>query len=72
MALEEKDNADESGLVLKEKDKADVLLRLHDTAWANFERRRAYEWKLSLAIWTAIAAFIAICLRKCNVPSVNC
>ena len=39
-------------------------MKLFETAWTNFDRRRAYEWKLSLGIWTALAAFIALALRE--------
>jgi hypothetical protein len=29
----------------------------------NFDRRRSYEWKLSLALWTALSAFTALIFR---------
>lgn len=32
-------------------------------AFASFDRRRAYEWKLNLAIWTAIATFLALVVK---------
>ena len=41
----------------------EVLIRLCEIAWTNFDRRRSYEWKLSLAIWTALTAFIALTLK---------
>lgn len=41
----------------------EVLKGQCDTYWTNFDRRRAYEWKLSLAIWTALAAFVALTLQ---------
>ena len=41
-----------------------VLMKLFETAWTNFDRRRAYEWKLSLGIWTALGAFIALLLGE--------
>lgn len=47
-----------------EKRKADILVELYRQAYQNFERRRTYEWKLSLAIWTALAVFIAIAIRR--------
>jgi len=40
-----------------------LLVRLLEIAWTNFDRRRSYEWKFSLAIWTALAAFIALSLK---------
>lgn len=45
------------------KNQAEILMRLLEVAWTNFDRRRSYEWKMSLAIWTAIAAFIALYLK---------
>ena len=42
------------------KDKCDVMSKLLEIYWQNFDKRRSYEWKLSLAIWTALAAFIAL------------
>jgi len=41
----------------------EVLLRQCEIGYTNFERRRTYEWKICLAIWTAIAAFIALLYR---------
>jgi len=42
---------------------AKIWVKLLEVAWTNFDRRRSYEWKMSFAIWTAIAAFIALCLK---------
>ena len=42
----------------------EVLARLFEIAWTNFDRRRSYEWKFSISLWTALAAFIALILRK--------
>ena len=44
----------------------EALAKCIEIAYTNFERRRSYEWKLCLAIWTALAAFIGIIL-KCDV-----
>ena len=41
----------------------EALTRLCEIAWTNFDRRRSYEWKFSIAIWTAITAFIALTLK---------
>ena len=49
---------------LNPKEQADILVKMHETAWLNFDRRRSYEWKLSLGIWTAAAAFTALLLGK--------
>jgi len=45
------------------KDRALILVELLKTSLSSFDTRRSYEWKLSLGVWTAIAAFIAIMLR---------
>ena len=42
---------------------ADVMLGLFNRAWTNFHDRRAYEWKLSFGIWTALAIFAAFIFR---------
>lgn len=47
----------------------EILMKLLEVAWANFDRRRTYEWKMSLAIWTAIAAFIALYLKG-EIPTI--
>ena len=49
---------------LSEKEQADILARIYKEAWLNFDRRRNYEWKLSLGVWTATAAFIALSLGR--------
>jgi uncharacterized membrane protein YhaH (DUF805 family) len=42
----------------------EVLTRLCEIAWTNFDRRRSHEWKFSISLWTALTAFIALILRK--------
>ncbi len=42
----------------------EIRLKLYETTWENFERRRAYEWKLALSIWTALAVFGAVVLKE--------
>ena len=41
-------------------DRAKLALECMKQSWDNFERRRNYEWKLSLGVWTAIAAFAGL------------
>ena len=41
----------------------EALSQLCEIAWSNFDRRRSYEWKFSIAIWTALTAFIALTLQ---------
>jgi len=53
--------------------RAGIWVRLLEVAWTNFDRRRSYEWKMSFAIWTAIAAFIALYFKgefPKSIPSV--
>jgi hypothetical protein len=44
----------------------DTLKALRESVSQRWERRREYEWKLSFALWTAIAAFIGIAISKDN------
>jgi len=46
-----------------EDSKIEAISRICEIAWLNFDRRRSYEWKFSIAIWTSIAAFIALTLQ---------
>jgi hypothetical protein len=46
----------------KEKERAEVLENLREGAWESFNTRREYEWKVCLALWTAMAAFIGTLL----------
>lgn len=46
------------------KENVEVTLKLYETAWLNFERQRAYQWKLALSVWTALAAFTAVVIDQ--------
>jgi hypothetical protein len=35
----------------------DALEALRAAAWASFNARRGFEWKLAISLWTAVAAF---------------
>jgi hypothetical protein len=37
----------------------DAVESLRQAAWESFDRRRAFEWKLSFGLWTALALSIA-------------
>lgn len=37
----------------------DAVESLRQAAWQSFDRRRAFEWKLSFGLWTALGAIIA-------------
>lgn len=53
-----------------EKNLAELFVAQMDLYYSNFDRRRVYEWKLSLGIWTALAAFIALTFEgKIVLPS---
>ena len=40
--------------------KIDTLFSLADQVWRSFDTNRAYEWKMGLALWTALGAFGAL------------
>jgi len=42
----------------------DALKAIRESAYQRWERRRNYEWQLSISIWTALAAFSAIVVSK--------
>ena len=42
----------------------EILKAIRESAFARWEKRRDYEWRLSFGIWTALAAFIAITLSR--------
>lgn len=44
------------------KTRLEALEKLRNVAWEEFNNRRIYEWKMSMGIWTALAAFIALIL----------
>jgi len=48
----------------EQKRRFDVISTLRSWAWTSFDRRRDYEWKLSLGVWTALSALIGILLTK--------
>lgn len=50
-------------LLKPNKNSAEVLQKQVEFSYMNFDRRRSYEWKLSLALWTALSVFIALTLR---------
>ncbi|MBN1618397.1 hypothetical protein JW887_03580 [Candidatus Dojkabacteria bacterium] len=48
-----------------------ILLELTKFCYENFDRRRNKEWKFSIALWTALTAFIAVTLKEdinINIP----
>jgi len=40
-----------------------ALEMLRSAAWKSFDRRREYEWKFGITLWSALAAFIALLFR---------
>lgn len=42
----------------------DALKTIRESAFGRWDRRRGYEWQLSISIWTALAAFSGIVLSK--------
>lgn len=51
-------------------DKQQIWIKQLEIAWNNFERRRSYQWKINLALWGAIGAFILITLKE-NTVKIN-
>ncbi len=48
----------------KRKFRLDALKALRESAFQRWDKRRSYEWQLSISIWTALAAFSALILNK--------
>jgi hypothetical protein len=42
----------------------EALKALRDSSFQRWDKRRSYEWQLSISIWTAVAAFCALLLNK--------
>ena len=42
----------------------DVLMQRRIWAWNSYHSRREYEWKVTLGVWTSLAASIAVLLTK--------
>lgn len=42
----------------------DALAEFWKAAWTSFDRRRDYEWKVSLGVWTVLATLTGILLTK--------
>jgi hypothetical protein len=47
-----------------EKQALEILSQLMSSYWAQFERRRDFEWKLSFAVWTVLATLVGFLLTK--------
>ena len=56
---------------MTDKERADIGATLAKHHWDNFDRRRSYEWKLSLGVWTALAAFVGVLLTKDAIVILN-
>lgn len=48
--------AGRGGAEIAEREKIRTALRLAEVAWRDFDRRRAYEWKVNFALWPALGA----------------
>jgi hypothetical protein len=44
--------------------KLDALKAIRESAYQRWDKRRSYEWQLSISIWTAVAAFSGIVISK--------
>lgn len=45
-----------------EKRRFDALETLRKSAWDSFDKRRTFEWKICISLWTAFAAYIGAVL----------
>ena len=51
----------------EEKNKFDSLEVLRQSTWNSFHHRQAFEWKVCIALWTALSSFIGMFLSgKCG------
>jgi len=51
----------------EEKNKFDSIEVLRQSAWNSFQHRQGFEWKICLALWTALSSFIGMILSgKCG------
>lgn len=48
----------------EEKNQFDAIAALWKGAWEQFNERRRFEFQISLAVWTALASFIALVISK--------
>jgi hypothetical protein len=48
---------------LEPNERADVFVEIYKEGYRSFGNRRAFEWKLALGIWTALAVFIGFCVQ---------
>jgi hypothetical protein len=48
----------------RDKLKLDALKAIRDSSFQRWDKRRGYEWSLSISIWTALAAFSGVVLGK--------
>jgi len=53
----------ENGTINPDKKYGELIQRQVEFNYMNFDRRRSYEWKLSLALWTVLVALVALSLR---------
>lgn len=51
-------------ILLKESELFKGLEILRKASWESFDKRRTYEWKVSLALWTALAVFTGTVLTQ--------
>jgi hypothetical protein len=45
------------------KDRIDAFIRLGDSSWRQMDTRRAYEWKVSFGLWTALGIMAGLLIR---------
>ena len=49
---------------LAPKDRTELLLKLADASWRDFDQRRSYEWKSNFALWTGLGILSGYLLSR--------
>jgi hypothetical protein len=49
---------------MEEKDIAEILFKLAEQKWQEYNSRRSYEWKVNFGIWAGIGIFSGFCIKE--------
>jgi hypothetical protein len=58
----ESTSSEEETLPLKEE--LELMLKLADSSWRDFDTRRSYEWKISFGLWVALATLSGFAIKE--------
>lgn len=48
------------------KDKIEMLFKLAEQKWNEYNERRSYEWKINFSLWSGIGIITAFCINEIN------